>query len=203
MKKAFLLRPFPNGANEISAFRNESIIAIGFPKVEDLHGKSLQEIKNQLSSTPNDLSGFMLGNALASINTFLNEIQSGDICVLPDGDDIYFCEVNSDYQYDSKKIAVGYPHLREIKFLSQTSRNRLSKEFRKALKMNRIAYPLTQHIEEITALIKGVSIPTTQMIEVNYPLRPGLNISFKIPADISKTEAERLSTHLSSLYFQE
>lgn len=203
MKKAFLLRPFPNGTNEISAFRNEGIIAIGFPKVDCLKGKSLQEIKSELSLSPNNLSGFMLGNALASINTFLSEIQCGDICVLPDGDDIYFCEVTSNYKYESNKVAVGYPHLREVKFLSQTSRNRLSKEFRKALKMNRIAYPLTQHIEETIALMKGVSIPTTQMIDVNYPLRAGLNISFKIPADTTKTEAERLSTHLRSLYFQE
>lgn len=44
---------------------------------------------------------------------------------------------------------------------------------------------------------------TTEPIKISYPLRPDFNISFEIPADMTKEEAERLNTFISTLHFKD
>lgn len=202
----WLIRPIPNGTNRINEFRTQNIIAIGWPNIGDLTGKSREELKVLLAGAPYNFSGLKLGNAYATIDIFVNQIKIGDIVLVANGDDIYFATVTSDYQFDSSVDPEGYSHQRKVKWLSNTSRNTLSKELRSSLKVHRAAANLSHHIDEIVALASGHKVPalqSVQTLDVSYPIRPNFTVSFKIPSDLSKTEADRLSTYFRSLYFTE
>lgn len=209
MKNAWLVRPMPHGKNRVSEFKKKQIIAVGWPCIGDLNGKSREDLKQLLSKPPYSLSGLALGNAYATIDIFVNQMQISDLVLMPNGDDIYFGEITSNYYMDSTVDSddEGYPHQRTIKWLSDASRKELSMDLRSSLKVHRTTANLSHHTKEIEALCHGEKIDETILlqattIDVSYPLRPNFNVSFKIPTDISSDEAQRLSAYFASLYFQ-
>lgn len=209
MSNAWLVRPFPNEIKRLEEFKQSNIVAIGWPGVGDLTGKSREDIKAILSESPYNLSGLKLGNAYATVDIFVNRMQIGDLILVPDGEDIYFCKIVSDYYIDKSldNDNDGYPHQRKIKWLSNTLRKDLSMALRSSLKVHRTTADLSKHYEEITALSQGHEYTGEQSeintIEITYPLRSDFSISFEIPTDISKSEAKRLSMYFESLYFED
>ena len=209
MSNAWLVRPFPHKIKRLDEFKQNKIVAVGWPGINDLSGKSREDIKSILSGPPYNFSGLKLGNAYATVDLFVNRMQVGDLVLIPDGEDIYFCEITSDYYLDKSvdNDVDGYPHQRKIKWLSDTLRKDLSMALRSSLKVQRTTADLTKHYEEIKALSQGneyLTEPTeNNTIEVTYPLRSDFSISFEIPDDITKSEAKRLSLYFESLYFTE
>ncbi|MGL6056857.1 MAG: restriction endonuclease [Culicoidibacterales bacterium] len=207
MKNAWFVRPYPHGIRRLDEFKNQEIIAIGWPGIGDLNGKSREEIKSILESNPYNLGSIELGTASATVDLFVNRMQLGDIVLVPDGEDIYFCEITSDYYLASNvdNNKEGYPRQRQVKWLKATLRKNLSLELRNALKNQRTAADLTKYYKEINALSAGkkYSSGNTNFVAVSYPLRKDFIISFEIPEDITKDEAERLSAYVSTLYFTE
>lgn len=206
MKNAWLIRPMPDGKLRINEFREKGIIAIGWPGIGDLKGKSRWDLKCLLSDPPYSLSGLTLGNAYATIDIFLNKINIGDLILTPNADDIYLGEVTGDYYFDPNVDAhdedKGYPHQRTVKWIKNIARNDLSMDLRTSLKVHRTAADLSRHAAEIEALCNGQKpVLVTNYIDVTYPLRPNFPVSFKIPKDMSKDEAQRLCSYLSTLYF--
>ena len=155
--KAYLVRPYPNGITRIDEFRKYGIIAIGWPGTGSLVGKTREELKTSLSGEPYNYSGLELGNAYATAEIFLSQMKIGDIVLVPNGDDIYFAEIISDYFMDSavNDLDQGYCHQRKVRWLSDTSRRDLSKELRSSLRVHRATARLTKHIDEIHALAHG------------------------------------------------
>lgn len=182
-------------------------MAIGWPSIGNLAGKSREELKEILAQPPYNAKGLELGNAYATIDIFVNQMNVGDLALVPNGDDIFFAEITSVYKFEAAvdNYSEGYPHQRDVRWLSSTSRSALSKDLRSSLKVHRTTANLSRHSEEIEALAIGRTVPIakTLPIDVVYPLRADFSIEFKIPADITKLEAERLSTFLSTLHFTE
>lgn len=226
MKNAWLIRPFPHGKERLAEFLEHGIVAIGWPKIGDLMGKSKGQLKEILSGPPYKYDGLRLGNAYASIDIFVNQMQKEDLLLIPNGDDIYFGEITGEYHYDSStdNDEDGYPHQREVKWLTTIpiSRQLLSKELRYSLKVHRATANLSHHYAEIDALSHGreflaspeesvtlaapVNAAATgnpNMIEISYPLRPDCIVTARIPRDINEQEAKRLGMYFSSLYFTE
>ncbi len=209
LKNAWLVRPCPDNRNRLQEFQDKNIVAVGWPGIGSLSGKSRANLKQILSGNPYNYTGLELGNAYATVDIFVNQIKPGSLVLVPYKDDIYFAEITGGYSFDqsvdSHNSNGGYPHQRTVKWLENTSRKNLSKELRSSLKVRRTAANFSKHFEEIDALAHGrdynpqASIPGT--INVSYPLRPGCNIDFTIPDDITKDEARRLSSYLASLYF--
>lgn len=207
MRNAWLIRPVPDGKLRITEFKENEIIAIGWPGIGDLSGKSRMDLKCLLANPPYRLSGLELGNAYATIDIFVNQIKNGDLILTPNGDDIHLGEVASDYYFDfsvdTHEEDKGYPHQRKAKWIKTISRNNLSKDLRSSLKVHRTAADLSRHAEEIESLCNGQKpASVTNSIDVTYPLRTNFNISFKIPKDMSCDEAQRLSSYFASLYFK-
>ena len=77
-------------------------------------------------------------------------MQVGDFVLVPDGDDIYFCKVTSDYFIDQllDNNTDGYPHQRKVKWLSDTSRTLAHGEeyISETTQINtmEVTYPLTE-----------------------------------------------------------
>ena len=158
-KQAWLVRPFPDGQTKcLDLFKSKGIVAIGWPNIGDLTGKSREELKMLLSGDPYNYSGLVLGNAYATIDILVNRMMPGDYLLIPDGDDIYFAVVDSDYHYDVTvdNDKEGYPHQRKVKnFTASHLRSELSKELRSSLKVHRTTADLSKHYEEIKALAEG------------------------------------------------
>lgn len=209
MSNAWLVRPFPHNMKRINEFRQNNMIAIGWPGIGDLSGKSREDIKQLLSQTPYNLSGLALGNTYATIDIFVNRMKQGDLVLVPDGADIFFAEIRSDYYLDQlvDNNNDGYPHQRKIKWLQSVARDELSMSLRSSLKVHRTTADLSKHYDEIAALAHGsdysVEVPESNTITVAYPIRKDFTITFEIPTDISKTEAKRLAQYLETLYFVE
>lgn len=207
MKQTWLVRPVPHGTNRIEEFRAQNIIAIGWPELQDLTGFSREGLKALLAQAPYGYSGLALGNAYATIDIFVNQMHPGDLVLVANGDDIYFAEITSKYQFNDAHTDDGYPHQRTVKWLlpASISRQTLSKELRSSLKVHRTTANLSHHEKEIEALAAGKAFAreAEKDISISYPLRPDYSVSFTIPSDISKSEAERLSIYFRSIYFTE
>ena len=209
MKSTWLVRPYPHEQKRLTEFKKNNIVAIGWPLIGDLSGKSREDIKTILSKNPYNLSGLKLGNTYATFDIFVNKMRKGDIVLVPDGDDIYFGEITSDYYLENSvdNDVDGYPHQRKVKWLTDTSRKELSKALRSSLKVHRTTADLSHHFEEIYALANGAVFVQTESTETDtitviYPLRSDFSLSFEIPSDITSDEAKRLSMYLETLYFK-
>lgn len=212
-KATWLIRPYPHNILRIDEFRQKNIVAIGWPGLGDLTKKSREELKRLLAQPPYSLIDRKLGSAYATIDIFVNQMRPGDLVLVPDGDDIYLGELTGGYRYDPAvdNDTDGYPHQRTVSwFPVNTSREDLSKELRASLKAPRTAANLSRHghDREIEALASGqargaAGTGAAGTTTVSYPLRPGHMITFSIPNDISRQEAQRLSAYFASLYFTE
>lgn len=206
--KAWLVRPYPSNINRINEFQTENIVAIGWPGIGDLTGKTRQDLKEILSKPPYSYTALALGNAYATVDIFVNQINKGDLVLTPDGDNIYLGVITSNYEFNPEvdDIDTGYSHQRTVEWHTKITRGDLSKALRSSLKVHRTAADLSHHYDEIKALCFNMPMPeavTTEPIKISYPLRPDFNISFEIPADMTKGEAERLNTFISTLHFKD
>lgn len=207
-KQAWLVRPYPDGETKrLDEFKSKNFVAIGWPNIGSLEGKSREDIKELLSGEPYNYSGLVLGNAYATIDILVNRMKKGDYLLIPDGDDIYFAVVDSGYVFDqaTDNDTDGYPHQRRVKNFSVSHlRSELSKPLRSSLKVHRTTADLSKHYDEIKAIADGGMFnAAVEDVDVSYKLRPDYTVSFKVPGDISKTEAKRLSMYLESLFFEE
>lgn len=209
MNNAWLVRPYPHGNPRITEFRRDNIVAIGWPGIGDLTGKSREDIKQILSGNPYKLSGLALGNAYATIDIFVNRMNVGDIVLVPDGADIFFAKICSNYYMDSKfdSDQIGYPHQRKVEWLQNVARDELSKSLRSSLKVHRTTADLSKHYDEIDALSHGKAFndksAKVETLKVSYPLRVDFTVNFELPTDITRDETKRLAQHLETLYYAE
>ena len=204
---AWMIRPSPHNKYRLNEFKEKNIIAIGWPHIGNLSGKSKEDIKAILSGKPYEYSGRSLGYAEAIVDIVVNQMDIGDYVLIPDGDDIYFAVIDSDYQYDLSvdNDEDGYPHQRLIKnFTSKISRDDLSDGLRNSLKSRGTSAKLSHHYEEIKTLAEGGTYSSKiKEIPVTYQLRPDYVMKLSIPENMTKNEAERLSLFVKSLYYKE
>ena len=209
MKKAWLLRPVPHGITRINEFLTKKIVAIGWPNIGNLSGTSREGLKLRLSQPPYQLSSLELGNAYATVDIFVNQMNIGDLILMPNGTDIHFGIIESDYIFDENCEEEGYSHQRVVKWLSLTQRNDLPMQLRSSLRVHRTTADLSTHYNFIEALAYGTPLlpllkeDTSDFVTASYPLRTDLVVTISIPKNINKAEAERLSDFVKTLYFQQ
>lgn len=208
MKKrnAWLIRATIKDIDKYQEFIDNSYIATGYDETRSLKHRTKADIKNILSREPFNLSSIELGSVTASLNNFVHGIDINDIVLIISGDKICFGEVQSDYIY--KGTASDCKHRRMFRTMRFLSREDLPIYIRTALKVRRNVADLTKYADELEAIMFHeeeeyyAKQKLTADINISYPLRPDYNINFKIPADINKTEAERLSDFFKTLYFK-
>lgn len=206
---AWLVRPNPQGYDRMKEFQKKNIVAIGWYGIGDLTGIGQEGIKEKLSQPPYNLSSLELGNTIAVMDMFVNQMAIGDYVLVPHGHNIHFAKIESSYIFDNSKDNDddGYPHQRIVTWLSKPiSRSTLPDTLRNALKIHRSTANLTKYYDCICSLANGEDIsqkllPTDELLRVDYPLRPDLVITIEVPKDITKTEAIRLSDFVKTLYF--
>lgn len=123
-----------------------------------------------------------------------------DLVLIPNGDDIYFGKIDSDYIYNKSKDSneEGYPHQRKIIFLhGPISRSTLPSALRSSLKSQRTTSDLSKHYDVIKQFSEGISVndlveENGGFIDIEYPIRPNLSVKISLPEDISQSEANRI-----------
>lgn len=210
MPNAWLLRPIPNDRPSMKEFLSEKIVAIGWWETRDLTGMTRSQIKERLSQPPFNYTSLKLGQNYGAVDIFVNQMQVGDLVVVPDDVDIHFCQIKSDYRYDPKLAndKDGYPHQRQVVWLKTVSRKDLPMDLRSSLKAQQTATNLTKHYATIEALAFGKSLPMqststspSNLVSVDYPLRPDVMIKVAVPRDITTAEAERLGNFIKTLHW--
>lgn len=208
--RAWLVRPNPHDNPRMDEFKTLNIVAVGWPGIGNLAGKSREEIKQILEGNPYNYRSLELGNAYATIDIIVNQMEIGDLVLVPNGDEINFGKVESDYQYDVSKDtdAEGFPHQRRVSWLNgPISRNELPDILRKSLKVHRATADLTKHYEMIKSLAYGMELPNLEVeaerdfMEVEYPIRPGVQAKVSFPRNITQQEASRFGDFVKTLYF--
>ncbi len=119
MRNAWVVRPYPHNIYRMREFLEGNLVAVGWPALGDLTGMTTRdEIKHQLSKQYGG-SARPLGAAAGSLYRFVVEILKGDFIVVPDGDNVYFSVVTSDYRYEPTVATdeEGYPHQRKVRWL--------------------------------------------------------------------------------------
>lgn len=209
--RAWLVRPNPHDHPRMTEFRTLNIVAVGWPCIGDLSGKSREQIKKTLESYPYNYRSLELGNAYATIDIIVNQMEKGDLVLVPNGDEIYFARLESDYKYDASKDSdsEGYPHQRQVSWLNgPIPRSELPDILRKSLKVHRATADLSKHYEIIRSLSYGIEISNSSVeqdndfMEVEYPIRPGTIAKVSIPKNITQNEALRFGNFIKTLYFE-
>ncbi|MFH1505992.1 MAG: restriction endonuclease [archaeon] len=126
MSKMWMVRAGPD-AFLVPEFKKKNIVSIGWDKLSDLSKfKNHEEIKKALREKyPDDKQGRININA-GQISRFRFNFKKGDKIVTYDPQErVYLVgEITSDYIYDTK---VGtFSHIREVKWLGNVNRDKLS-----------------------------------------------------------------------------
>lgn len=118
MVEAWVVRPKPHGYNRISEFKNQEIVAIGWPRYGDLSEFDKSEIRDLIEES-HDWSAHKVGQTVGQINRFINKFEQGDFVVVPSGGNVYIGRIETDYYFDNAVAGddEGYPHQREVDWL--------------------------------------------------------------------------------------
>lgn len=212
MSKAWLIRPLIPGdkINYTDDFVLNKYIATGPNNLPRLQNYTLDKIKKLILD--NRIVGDKLsaGMLAAILDNFANNMQVMDLGLLVNGDIIYVLEITGEYDYSHNNYSkLNYlRHRRSVRFLNSYRRDELSSALRAGLRPGRQVADISKYYNEIYKLAYGkepveTAAAPVDRISVSYPLRPGYNISFSVPSDITDTEARRLSDYIKTLFFKE
>jgi hypothetical protein len=145
MGGTWMLRPYLGDQDRIEEFQNDDIVAIGWPLVGDLSGRSNEDFRSALEESYN-LNGMALTSTLTAFDMFLNGMSVGDIVLLPHKDEVFIAKIESDYFFnDSVSDEDGYPHQRKVLWKNRLSRKELPMDLRSALKDRRVLASLATY----------------------------------------------------------
>ena len=227
MGKAWLVRPKVGQDVFLNWFRKNGLIAFDIPYMDsegrsfearlssepNFEGKTPEDIHRLLTQSPYNFDSNEAGAWKPQINYFLNEMSTYDLVLLPSDSTIFLASITGPGKdrrsrdkcpTDCDEMRYQPKYQRSVKWLASTSRNKLSNELRKALKLPRSIGDLSKFYEEIDALSRGQQYtPKADTRVVSYWLRPDFEITYTIPVDMTDVEAERLSVAFRNTYFQQ
>ena len=123
----------------IDDFKDLNVVAIGW-EVEDLSGKSPEDIKQIMIEMYPDSSNSSIGNNSAQVIKFVDDFNIGDFVISynPNTRNYLVGKILSDYYYSdklSKKYNFeSFRHLRDVEWIGETNRDDLSQNSLKPLK---------------------------------------------------------------------
>lgn len=211
MARAWFIRSIIPGSKTdyINEFIKNKYIAIGPNILPDLRTlRSTEKIRSfildQKIASQKQTAGVLATDA----GNFINTMDLGDLVLIIDGQDVYTAEITSDYVFtrSTTGLVKVLSHRREVNVHGHFIRDNLSPQLRLALKPGRQLADISKFYPEIYKLVngvypeEGVDKAAPSYLEVNIPLRKDFTVSFKIPSDMTKNEAERLGILFSNIY---
>ena len=142
--------------------RDNNFVAIGWSEIGDLTKFSYDnvELLNQkIKEWKKNVNKYGISNRAYQILRFVNEINEGDIVILPtyiEDDTIYYIgEVLSDAYYVEHPSDGAYSKTRrDVKWLAKVSRDNISEKLKRSLNGEMTVFNIDKHGYEIETLIK-------------------------------------------------
>lgn len=113
MTQAWAVRPKPADEFRLDEFLSDNLIAIGWSHAGDLDGLNRDSIKERLNQTY-DYGPYQLGQRASQVDWFVNDIDVGDYVLVPDGNRVFFGEVESEYKHISELVDEDYANQRDV-----------------------------------------------------------------------------------------
>ena len=191
----WLVRTNPEKTNRLKEFLDNNIIAIGWSNLLDLHDMPKSAIHTELNKNNYSCSNVKLG----VINHFVNNIQIGDLCIIPNGDKVYIAKVTSAYYYDATKVEDGYPHQRKVEFINKDnpiSRSSLPESVRRSLGAQNYVAHLKHRIDEFKAFLSETELnnDNTDLQKILIKLLPKAIDNIKIALDSDDDERRLIAS---------
>jgi predicted Mrr-cat superfamily restriction endonuclease len=125
-KKLWVIRPEPNFTNRLDAFIETGMVAIGWPSLGNLGGGLNRDaLATRLTDTYVhylDEQKSDLAVAAGVLDRFVNQINEGDVILVPNDDDVYLAQVLGPYEYHEELSGnspeAGYPHWHRVVYLN-------------------------------------------------------------------------------------
>lgn len=159
-KNLWLVRANPEGTNRLQEFLQHSILAIGWPKIPDMTNQTKGDIRISLIQGT-AYTGKDANLKVGLINHFVNNMEQGDWCLVPDSENIeniYLAEIAGDYYFKQENKKDGYPHQRKIKWLNNRkplNRYELPEDIQTSLRTQLTVADLSSHLKLLTEYIEG------------------------------------------------
>ncbi|MET3563832.1 hypothetical protein ABID30_002929 [Enterococcus rotai] len=158
-KQYFEVRAFPDNRDQYDTFKSLGFIAIGWPKVRDVSGKTGTQIREELLHVYPNLQSRPKIVATQITNYFLKliEMKIDDVILIPyKGKFVTIARVTEPYSYKSEFTSDDMTHQVGIEIIRKISLTKIDKSLRNRLRarltitrFDKIYYP------EIDALIDG------------------------------------------------
>lgn len=194
----FRVRAFPNLEDHYDDFIKYNVVALGWPDIGDLTGKSKEEIRDLLVKGYKFKNNRALGLAVGFFMKLLS-MKKGDIIVVPHNNKtITFLEVTSTYVYDKTFINVHMAHQVKTKLLKTVSVSDIPHSFKKSIDTMATLTSLRKYAELIEGILhekesKKSGISTNTFISDN----PSKKIIITISENVDRND---LDMFINSLY---
>lgn len=207
---AWITRGRPGNIRMEKTFFDENYYAVGWGKLGDVSNLNKEEILKLFTDYYNDIdiTKNKLGMNASVLSYLANGIKKNDLLLMPDDEIIYIGIVSKEYYFNINNK--DYPHSIDVNWKKSIKRNDLPLNLRNSLRAWQTIANLYHHLDTIKLLFeedfksqfeKLASSDEENMIIGNYPIRDNLNITYKIPNDMTKEEAERYGDFIKTLYF--
>lgn len=159
-KHLWLVRANPEGKNRLQEFLKHSILAIGWPNIADMTSQTKGDIRISLIQGT-AYTGKDVNLKVGLINHFVNNMEQGDWCLVPDSENIekiYLAEITGDYYFEKANKKDGYPHQRKIEWLNNGepfNRYELPEDIQTSLRTQLTVADLSAHLKLLAKYIES------------------------------------------------
>jgi len=157
MPQAWAVRPKPADEFRLNEFLSDNLVAIGWSHAGDLDGLDRETIKERLNDTY-DYGPYQLGQRASQVDWFVNDIDVGDYVLVPDGNRIFFGEIESDYKHISELVDEDYANQRNACWMfdqKAIDRSKLPGKLYDQLKNQRTVFEVDAESVEATIETRG------------------------------------------------
>lgn len=172
-------------------FLNDNFVCIGWPLLDDLSRDNKEDIKRKLENEYS-LSGHKLGNALGSVNTFINTMQNGDIILIVNKNYVYIGIVG-EYEYlkEHNGLDDGTCHRRKVIWQNKAILSEIDISIKEFLKNRNLISKFPKSISETefnNLIAKGISLKKEDSEKLESLMSDALRI---IEEELNSEDPER------------
>jgi len=152
----WVIRPNPNNIDRMDEFKENNVVAIGWPRLGDLEHQSHKDIKDKLTKLFPEKSKRSINLQFGMIKRFKEEIKVGDIIVVPESgsNKVHFARVDSDYFFNDNNKKDGFPHQRKVSWiLKDINKDKLPEKMQDGLRPIMTLYSLDKYEQEFKSWI--------------------------------------------------
>src|ERR1043166_4266741 len=177
--RAWVVLRKPHDIDRMQEFLNLEIVAIGWPG-ERFYGMDYDDIYRILKRRWHSGSQSVLTKRAKAIDEFVNQMNPGDLVLVPCGNEVYVGNIAGKYFHDSSKDSeeLAYPNQRPVKWWSREPKSKqvLPPKIQSALRLrfppvNELPLPAEQIVASLERR-RGSPNPTTTAKVTERSLNP-------------------------------